>query len=256
MLVIRKSQVDAFHEASLAEFEREMIAHSQAFSPRLCEILGPEQVSLAVRQAMGRAACYGFTFRGPIRLYIELMFLCGSDFDTDPQYAAIAEELKSTSDQMVRADRIWQGVVDYNRRVCGVNNINVLNAERYLAQFARSSISFVESNFDEMIERELEIAFPQKVAFVGRENILKLIQEGRAEAQKNSFNGLRAQALIVVLKFSFGHGCMRDPLYPWISRTLHDEHIKDADARAKRLEKKARTWLEHVLARYNAGDSK
>jgi len=49
--------------------------------------------------------------------------------------------------------------------------------------------------------------------------------------------------------FSFGHGCTDDPLYPWISRTLHDERIVNSEARAARLEKKAVTWLEHVNAR-------
>ena len=47
--------------------------------------------------------------------------------------------------------------------------------------------------------------------------------------------------------FAFGHGCCEDPLYPWIARTLTDEKITDAEARAKRLEKKAITWLDHVL---------
>jgi hypothetical protein len=49
--------------------------------------------------------------------------------------------------------------------------------------------------------------------------------------------------------FAFGHGCTHDPLYPWIARTLKDERIKDPAARAERLEKKAITWLDHVLAR-------
>ena len=49
----------------------------------------------------------------------------------------------------------------------------------------------------------------------------------------------------------FGHGCADDPLYPWIERTLNDQAIIDAPARAKRLEKKAITWLEHVLAYFD-----
>ena len=53
----------------------------------------------------------------------------------------------------------------------------------------------------------------------------------------------------MVLKFAFGHACTNDPLYPWILRTLKDQRIVTPAARASRLERKAITWLEHVVAR-------
>ena len=53
--------------------------------------------------------------------------------------------------------------------------------------------------------------------------------------------------------FAMGHGCGSDPLYPWIAQTLRDETLKDPDAKAIRLEKKALTWLEHVLANFDKG---
>jgi hypothetical protein len=56
--------------------------------------------------------------------------------------------------------------------------------------------------------------------------------------------------MVVALMFAFGHGCTRDPLYPWISHTLADEKIVSPAARAERLEKKARTWLDHVIASF------
>ena len=57
----------------------------------------------------------------------------------------------------------------------------------------------------------------------------------------------------MLLMFAFGHGCCDDPLYPWIARTLNDERITDPPARAKRLETKALTWLDHVLEYFNEG---
>ena len=52
---------------------------------------------------------------------------------------------------------------------------------------------------------------------------------------------------------AFGHGCGADPLYPWIAGTLKDEAITDPETKAKRLERKALTWLEHVLAYFEKG---
>src|SRR5262245_45441568 len=83
---IRREQMEAFHTVALAAFEDEMVVHSKEFSPRLCEVIGEEQLRVALRAAMDQAGGYGFTNRGPVRLFIEMRFLFGSAFDTDPQY--------------------------------------------------------------------------------------------------------------------------------------------------------------------------
>ena len=254
MLVIRAEQMKVFERAALERFEDEMVVHSKEFTPRLCEVIGDEQLRVALRQAMERADTYGFTYRGPIRLYIELMFLCGSDFDTDPQYPAIGDVLNASGDQMARAEQMHEGVVDYHGKVSGENNINVRRSLAFLSGFARKPIMFSSNDFVAEMLQEMTRAFPQKVAYIGEEALTKLIHEGRAEARKYGFTTTRAEAMIVVLMFAFGHGCTDDPLYPWISRTLKDERIIDPAARAERLEKKAVTWLDHVLARPREGE--
>jgi hypothetical protein len=105
MLVISAQQMKALGQAALKNFEDEMVVHSKKFSPRLCEVLGDEQLREAIRRAIGRAGEYGFDLRGPVRLYIEMMFLYGSSFDTDPQYPWAAQALRSSEPQMQRAEQ-------------------------------------------------------------------------------------------------------------------------------------------------------
>jgi hypothetical protein len=88
-MIIRAEQMRVFEERAWQQFEEEMMAHSKDFSPRLCELIGDEQLRVAVRAAIARAMDYGFTNRGPIRLFVEMMFLCGSSFDTDPSVFGI-----------------------------------------------------------------------------------------------------------------------------------------------------------------------
>jgi hypothetical protein len=249
MLQIRAEQMLAFEQAALRRFEDEMVAHSRDFSPTLCEIIGEDQLRVALRQAMARAAGYGFTCRGPLRLFIEMMFLCGSAFDSDPQYPGLRKILLSPDDEMDRAERIHEGFLDYLERVSGPGAINVRSALKHLLTFARSPMTFSANAFQADMLREMRTAFPQKAKYVGEEGLVALIHEGIAEAHKYGLSSLRAQAMIVVLMFAFGHGCTSDPLYPWISRTLTDARIIDAPSRAQRLERKAVTWLEHVVAR-------
>lgn len=256
MLRIRKEQIVVFEQVALRVFEDEMVMHSKAFSPRLCEVLGDEQLRVALRRAINRASAYGFTCRGPIRLYTELMFLYGSGFDTDPQYSAVSDALNASGDQIQRAERIYESVLDYLERVAGPDNENVRKALHAVSVFARGPVPISGNALVPEMIRQLTRAFPEKAAYVGEERLSALIHEGRAEARRHGFVTIRGEVLVVVLMFAFGHGCTDDPLYPWIARTLTDQRIAGPEARAQRLEAKAVTWLNHVLARPPNGTQK
>jgi hypothetical protein len=247
MLNIRPEQMSAFEQAALRLFEDEMVVHSKGFATRLCEVIGDGQLRLAVRSAMARASTYGFTNRGPVQLFIEMTLLCGSGFDTDPQYPAVGECLRAPNDQMQRAEQIHAGFCDYLESVSGPGASNVYRALKELLHLARAPLRLPD-DFVPGILQEMNRIFPQKVAYSGESGLSGLIEEALAEAQLYGFTTVRQQVLIITLKFAFGHGCTDDPLYPWISRTLQDRKIVSPQARAARLEKKAVTWLEHVLA--------
>ena len=93
---------------------------------------------------IAKAGTLGFTLRGPIRLCVELMFLCGSEFDTDPQYPMIGEVLRSTVPEMQKAERIYRGQLEYLDKVAGPDNINVWNAENAIAAYARNTTEISE----------------------------------------------------------------------------------------------------------------
>src|SRR5207253_3090588 len=114
---------------------------------------------------------------------------------------------------------------------------NVHRALKDLLAFVRAPVTF-SNDFASDILREMNRIFPQKATYVGETGLRALIDEASEEAQQYHFATIRQTALLVILKYGFGHGCTSDPLYPWISRTLKDEKIVDPTARAARLEKK------------------
>jgi hypothetical protein len=247
MLSVRTEQLQVFARFSRARFEEDMVRHSKNFSPQLCEVIGDDQLRLAVQSAIARAQTYGFTNRGPLRLFVELMFLFGSAFDTDPQYAFMNARLNAPGDQMERAEDIHQICNNYHDKVAGEANVNVWNALRRLPMLVHEPLTFTNGFVAGMLQ-EVEHVFPQKAAYIGEAALTALIDEAIATGRKFQFSSMRQGALLVALMFAFGHGCTDDPLYPWIGRTLNDERISEPSARAERLEKKALTWLEHVLA--------
>ena len=241
---IQASQVRAFEFAAWQRFEREMVEHSQEFSPVLCKVTGDEQLLIAVRSAMKRAWGYGFTNRGPIRLFVELTLLCGSGFDTDPQYPFAEEALCRPEDQMDRAEALHERHNAYLDEVSGPKAVHERTALRELALLAEKPLPFSVLDLDARLRCELERIFPRKARYVGEAGITTVIEEAKRVAVLHGFHEIRQITLLVALLMAFGHACTSDPLYPWIAGALRDESIPSAAERADALERKA---LSHLL---------
>jgi hypothetical protein len=99
----------AFEEDQNRRFEDEMVRHIGSFSPKTWEQLGEQGVRGTIAKGIERARDYGFTKRGPMRFYLEMMFMFGPDFDTDPEHPWAREILVEKGwDQMRRADRLHE----------------------------------------------------------------------------------------------------------------------------------------------------
>ncbi|MBL8260644.1 MAG: hypothetical protein JNM60_12615 [Candidatus Competibacteraceae bacterium] len=255
MLMIREAQNKVFEERARHAFELEMVAHLAEFSPPLFKTLGERAMLDIVRFGMARAAQHGFDLRGPVRLYLEMMLLFGSYFDTDPQYPWAADVLADRDAyQMQRAEQLYGNILDYQEKVDGPDDVYAQAALGNIRLLAQQPLGLNTENFADGARYELTRIYPQKAAYIGNTALDALIRKGMDGARRQRFVTGRGAFLVVVLMLAFGHGCGADPLYPWIVRTLRDEKITDPETRAKRLEKKALTWLEHVLANFGKGE--
>lgn len=249
MLIIREEQYKAFEEVTLESFINEMVVHAQEFSPILCNVIGEEQVRIVVRQAVDSAKNYHFINRGPVELYIDMSFLFGSAFDTDPQYAWAGKLLNDNTlaSQTQNAEELYEKTLDYNEKVGGPENEFTRQALASLSKLARSNIQYSESRLTSEFLGQIEQLYLQKFNYTGEVALRTLIEEGIEKANEHGYTAPRELALVVILMLACGHGCCSDPLYPWIASTLEDQRITDATARAKQLEEKSLTWLDHVL---------
>lgn len=255
MLIIRSKQQDTLRETVRKRFEAEMLLHLRQFSPALFEAAGEEQILKTIQLGIKLAKSYDFTFRGPVRLYIELMLMYGSHFDTDPQYPWATKILndRSSALQMRRSDLLYEKALDYQQKVVGPDEVYALEAYKRIAIRGQQPVTIDWEGFAPAMLSEIKYLYPQKAAYVGEAGIKALIVQGIEEARIRRFSKTRGVEMIIVMMMAFGHGCTDDPLYPWISRTLQKEAVSEPDARASRLERKALIWLDHVLSFFKKG---
>ena len=115
MMIITSTLLSAFRYATMVVFVDEMVEYCRTACEEDCEHFADEELREVVEVAIEAAANYGFTLRGPVRLYIELSLMFGTAFDSDPQYLWLTEIL--SGDEFIteedRADALHEAVCDY-----------------------------------------------------------------------------------------------------------------------------------------------
>lgn len=253
MLTVRHTQIEALRHSAAQQFEEDLVRHLHEFAPAHCEVIGDVGVRATIRLGVERAAGYGFRARGPVRFYVELMFMFGSDFDTDPQlpWAAIVLTDPLIHDQMNRANRLYEEMRSYLTVVAGRD---YEYAKEALRRTSRERFEQVvpEEHIVDIAMARLKGIHPQKCSYLGEQGLRTVIAIGRQRAHEHGARRGNEIGLFVGLAFALGHGFAADPLYPWIKSTLSNEAIPDQQRRIERLASKSHTYLEHVLRRLDA----
>jgi hypothetical protein len=247
MLVIRNRQMEVMQQYAQECFERELAEHVKEFAPRHSASAGNEAVEALVKLGIERSKNYGFTNRGPVRFFIELMCIYGSDFDTDPQLSWAAEVLNDEfiPEQTERADTLHDRMMEYEQEVSGPDKKYYLKALGRMNK-ARFESYDLDRNFDAEVSGGLRNIYPQKVKQLGDEGVRRVIERGKEIAVDNSIDSARGNALFIALVFLIGHGFAADPFFPWISKELRAEGI-EPNQKAENIYAKMRLYLDEVL---------
>jgi hypothetical protein len=251
-MIIRQAQLDVFQAHATAEFEEEMRLHLQQFSPRHCEVIQDTGVREVVKVGMRRAAQCAFTRRGPIRLYLELMFMFGTEFGTDPQHAWSAKALDPllSEDEMFRAELLFEAAQEYLARVSGPNHRYAAESLRRTRQAIDRAPASLEMGPDDLapaLKSALRYVYPEKADYLREQGLSTIISLGFETAATHRVQSARGMALFVFLVFALGHGIADDPLYPWVRSALHNILVRDPHDRAARLEARATVYLDRVI---------
>ncbi len=250
-MIIRDEQMNALRDSVALNFEAEMTRHVAEFSPHHFAVIGQAGACNVVRSSIVKASSFGFTNRGCVRLYIDLTFMFGSSFATDPllPWAGSILRAGSAEDQMDRAKLLHVRALEFVDATAGPDHQYAKEVLRRARSVRYQELS-VRGNddFESASLRRLQSADAQKCAYAGEPAVRGLIREGTEQAARYSVSSSEGASLFVILMFAMGHGFAADPLFPWVSGTLNNQVLGDPNKRAERLYAKTMTYLDHVLA--------
>lgn len=252
MLKIRKEQYEELGKISLKRFEDSMVEHIKEFFPNYYEIYEEPTIRKVIQYGIDRAENYGFTTERNVSLYVNLMFMLGSNFDVDPQLPWVVAILKDQLiiDPSTRIDRLSNKALDYLDRVAGSTNEHLGRALLRIRQipveeFSRLSVENIEDN----VASQLKEIWPSKYRDIGRQNVHNLIRHSIATANNYNVKSERGIVIFTVLMFMLGSGFDTDPQFQWTAASLKDKAIAEQTTGIDRVYKEAMTFLEKWLAR-------
>jgi hypothetical protein len=250
-MIIREDQVAAFQQSARSQFELEMLAHMKEFAPELCRLRGDRVILTVIRSGISRAEGAGFTLRGSIRLFLELLFNFGHGFDSDPQLTWAQDLLidRSTNDEQSRATRLYIRARNYLNEVAGPDNVYA--SEALARQDSLRSFAAIPDGrpVENRILDAMRFMHPQKFRAVGEPTLRQIIAKAAQVSAAHRLPAEKGTALLSGLMYGFGHEIATDPLYPWVSGTLEDPLTTDREGAVTRLYEKTKIYVAAMANR-------
>jgi hypothetical protein len=250
MLKIRKEQYEQLGNIALKRFEDTMVEHIREFSPEHYEWLGEPIVRNVIEYGVERAEANGFETEPAVIMYIDLMLLLGSHFDTDPQLPWVAKILadESIADPAARAEDLYDYTIEYLNRIEGPEDEYLGKALDEVGDISFEGLPLAHSdNIKNTTVSFLQRIWPEKCRAIGADVLNQLVIYGTESAQSYDIIGQRGVVLYTVLMFMLGSGFDSDPQFPWAVEALKDESAMNEAVKIDRLYKKAIACLDKWL---------
>jgi hypothetical protein len=235
-------------EMTLAGYIGELVEYSKEAYPGLLGDLGEARLRAVLKAVCAKAEhSFGFTERGSVHLYLDLVWNYGWDFETDPQYAWVMETWQKNRErlQIEQAEILYDELEDYRQGVMGDEyQYHDKCVQRFLPLDIQA-LPVRETTFVADLLSILRDLYPQKYARIGEAAITRLIIESQAKAkQEFGFQKPCHQGLVVLIAFILGHEFNRNLFFGWVKPD--GKAIKpdfDEDAAARETETFVKKWL-------------
>lgn len=245
-MIIREEHMAALEQAAARGFQSRMLERLWNHFPRHAQYLSePQQLEL-IQLSANKAQGHDLTAERSVALYLDLMCVLGSEFDTDPQLpwaAAILSDRRFPT-QADRIDLLHSKGWAFANRVSadlhnGLKNGSGTGLMTALSEIRMKGLEDLTPDGARRVTGEIfgsiRLLFPIRSEAIGDECVWLLIREAVRSANSYGIRNARGIWLFTALMSVVGAGFDRDPQLPWASETLTDGAIVDGAERVNRL---------------------
>ncbi|CBA30531.1 hypothetical protein ACMSX5_003873 [Cronobacter turicensis] len=225
-----QSQVDLLKRMSFDSYVSELTEHAQSVLPGLISSVRLEDVRTYIEQGILFAQKMGYTQRGPVRLYIDMMLMFGANFGKDPLYQWLTGECRENHLTQIEKSMILYSRLDkYIKVVYGDDGFFFKESYDRFRFFSMERFS-VSSKYNHALLRNiLREIYPQRFDFIGINSISKFTDLAEQHCDFLKLKRCKQKIYFIIVMFlfgcSFGNDFIRDRLIKaHLLNYLHNEN--------------------------------
>lgn len=112
MLTFSQQQIDIFANHQDQLFINDMVTYLRSCAGKQADNIFDKTFETEVRLLIDKAKAYGYSNHQDVYYFIEVALICGEDFETNPQYQWLTDNLKRNNPQeLVPVKQLYDAVL-------------------------------------------------------------------------------------------------------------------------------------------------
>lgn len=250
VVTVTNEQLTALKPYVLDNYTDGLILHCNKLYPHLERTLSRERLKLSLKEAVYKAEESGFTQRGSVQFYIDMLVVFGMGFETDPQYPWIQQNLVQNKklSELERSMALYQQVHLYLNEITGEQDQHLLASAVRLQKLTLDNMNIERKTYIKDVHTLLYNVYPQKYQQSSKDDLTNLVRQGTIKAQAQyQLEKPNHAALIVLLMFVLGHQFDEDLFQPWIHQEKIQQYIGDNERLINKIVTRAKIWLDSAI---------
>ncbi|ATZ10347.1 hypothetical protein [Erwinia amylovora] len=208
------SQVDVLKKLSFANYLNEIMQHYEIMFPLLIPLLKKECFRSFVEQGIVLAKESGYTQRGPVRLYLDMMIIFGSHFEQDPLFKKLKVEEDKNVSQIEKSVTLYTLLGKYLKTVYGLSGLYFKESIRVFQRLNIKTLPVGINVSNNELHELLRGIYPQRYDFATSDSIDELITLSDEYCRRHGLKNQNNKSYLILVMFlfgcSFGQGSFRD----------------------------------------------
>ncbi|ECJ2427910.1 TPA: hypothetical protein JDC26_004423 [Salmonella enterica subsp. salamae] len=209
-----EDQVTFLKKLSLKNYIDELIDHIKYVFPSLPFSCGANDLYSYIEMNIVRAKNAGYTQRGAVRLYIDMMIIFGVGFERDPLFKNIVtRNINENLSQIEKTMNLYSFLNRYINDVYGEGGVFFMESLNKFKDFNINGISVTYENNFYNIHALLKYIYPQRYEFIGSNAIDHLNAFAEEYVERNKIVQINQKIYLIIVMFLFGCSLEYNPFY-------------------------------------------